>query len=285
MKIATDETILIVDAGSTKAEWSVTSREGVCAVHRSQGINAMVTSPGEISRIVSLSAEALGAYKPSRIFYYGAGCASAESCGRIRHILENRWPDCAIEINSDLLGAARALLGKEPGIACILGTGSNSCLYDGQNIVKNIPSLGFIIGDEGSGAALGKRFISDIFKGYLPESVKTDFLEKSGLSLNEILESVYRRPAPNAFLASMVPYIKENLWNPHIYGMVIKEFSHFFRRNVAMYPECRRLPICFTGSIALHFSDVLKEAAETQGFSISSIVGDPSPALIRYHSF
>lgn len=285
MKITTDETILIVDAGSTKTEWSAVSRGGVLASYRSEGINAIVTPTVRIEEIVALAAGELGNHIPSRIFYYGAGCATTESCGRIGSILAALWPDAEIEVASDLLGAARALLGNKPGIACILGTGSNSCLYDGKDIIKNIPSLGFIIGDEGSGAALGKRLISDIYKGYLPESVKEDFLKESELSLSEILDRVYRQPSPNAFLASLVPYIKKNLWNPHICGMVIKEFSHFFRRNVAMYPGCRRLPVCFTGSIALHFSDVLKEAADTQGFSISSIVGDPSPSLIEFHAF
>lgn len=279
--------ILIADAGSTKVEWVVMTANGnVQSRITTHGINALMAEKEDLENLFSKARHLLAFDgELDEIYYYGAGCATPAICKKISCVLEVIWGVKPVDIHvySDLLGAARALLGESAGIACILGTGSNSCLYDGQAIVKNVPSLGFILGDEGSGAALGKRLVADAFKGHLPELVRNHFLEMYELSMEEILEYTYRRPAANRFLASLVPFLKEHLWNPYVYSVVREEFLSFLRRNVAMYKGCHSLPIAFTGSIAYHFSDILNEAAEHLGFKVNKIEKNPIEGLIAYH--
>lgn len=278
------EITLIADAGSTKIEWLALADGAECARLVTDGVNALTADTATLGVMMADVAKAMpNIGQPTHIYYYGAGCVSASVCDKIREAIGLAYPNALIHVTTDLLGAARALLGTTPGIACILGTGSNSCLYNGSKIVANTPSLGYIIGDEGSGAALGKRLISDIFKGYLPENVGHQFMHDTGLTLPEILDKTYKQPNANRFLASLTPFIKDNLWNPHIYGLVIKEFSHFFRRNVLMYEDCKSLPICFTGSIAWHFAKPLHEAAASQGLIISKITQTPADGLVQYH--
>lgn len=284
---------LIADAGSTKVEWVIISGDGnIEARVTTHGLNALMADPEEVAR---LFAKAKSLLKPvasvDEIYYYGAGCATPVICKKIKDALMETWAtpgnpisDEDIHVDSDLLGAARALLGHKPGIACILGTGSNSCLYDGEKITHNVPSLGFILGDEGSGAALGKRLISDAFKGQLPELVRDNFLSLYELTQEEILDYTYRRPAANRFLASLVPFLKDHLWNPYVYSLVREEFKSFLKRNVSLYPGSHSLPLSFTGSIAYFFADILSEAADAQGLKVGKIEKSPMEGLIAFHS-
>ncbi|MDE6810829.1 MAG: ATPase [Muribaculaceae bacterium] len=280
--------ILIADAGSTKVEWVVMSSTGnVESRITTHGLNALMADKETIESLFKKAKHLLSfENKISEIYYYGAGCATPAICNKIIEALQRVWDieKASINVYSDLTGAARSLLGENPGIACILGTGSNSCLYDGKDIKYNVPSLGFILGDEGSGSALGKRLVADAFKGHLPPLVRDHFLEMYDLSLEEILDYTYRRPAANRFLASLVPFLKEHLWNPYVYSLVREEFILFIKRNVAMYQGCYSLPLAFTGSIAYHFSDILNEAAEYLGFKISKIEKNPMDGLISYHT-
>ncbi|MDE6330023.1 MAG: ATPase [Muribaculaceae bacterium] len=278
--------ILIADAGSTKIEWSIISEDGeqenAVSTH---GMNALMAEPNEIVALFKKVGAMLGQDESfQEIHYYGAGCATPAICEKIHSAIAEVWCAGTTLVNSDLLGAARALHGRTPGIACILGTGSNSCLYDGSTISANVPSLGFILGDEGSGAALGKRLISDAFKGQLPKNVRDKFLDMYELTLADILDYTYRRPAANRFMASLVPFLKEHLWNPYVYSIVREEFIAFIRRNVAMYQGSHSLPLAFTGSIAYHFADILREAADSQGFKVDKIEKSPMPGLISFHS-
>ncbi len=277
---------LIADAGASKVEWALVSDNGdVKARVETEGINALIASPETTGTILTTLKDNIKAYPhPDYIFYYGAGCATPEICKNMQDIISKCWEKAHIEVSSDLLGAARALFGKESGIACILGTGSNSCLYDGVVIAGNVPSLGFILGDEGSGSALGKRLLSDAFKGRIPALIRERLLEAHNLTLPDILDKLYRQQSPSKFLASFVPFIKENIWNPYIFSLVLKELTKFIRRNVAMYPGAHSLPISFTGSIAYYFSEILKEAASSQGYSISKIEARPMEGLIKYHT-
>lgn len=280
--------VLIADVGSTKVEWVIVGADGsVESQINTHGLNALLADPEDIMLLFEKAQVLLGQTEPFRqIHYYGAGCATPAICDKIRSALQATWPGTdSIEVESDLLGAARSLLGRQPGIACILGTGSNSCLYDGVNIVSNVPSLGFILGDEGSGAALGKRLVADAFKGQLPELVRDHFLGLYELTLEEILDYTYRRPAANRFLASLVPFLKDHLWNPYVYSLVREEFASFLRRNVALYPGSHSLPLSFTGSIAHHFSDILREVADSQGLKVGKIEKSPMEGLIKYHTF
>ncbi len=276
---------LIADAGSSKIDWVVLADGGdELARVSSIGVNALMCSRQEIAEAFGKVQDKLGVDDAlAEIHYYGAGCATQSICAKVHAALGDVWRAGTLHVNSDLLGAARALFGREKGIACILGTGSNSCLYYGHEIVEHIPSLGFILGDEGSGAALGKRLVADAFKGHLPRPIRDQFMKQYEMSLNDILEYTYRRPAANRFLASLVPFIRDHLWNPYVYSLVREEFECFLRRNVAMYSGARSLPLAFTGSIAWHFADILKDAAGRQGLSVSHIMPSPIEGMINFH--
>lgn len=275
---------IIADAGSTKVEWAVIDETGALSLRFvTPGINAIITPNIDILDIFRSVAEKISHMKePNQIFYYGAGCATPQLCLKIETLLRSFWPHSQIEVGSDLVGAAKSLLGCKRGIACILGTGSNSALFNGEKVTMNVPPLGFILGDEGSGTALGKRLIKEIFKGFMPEELKNDFFQETGLSLQEIIERVYREKAPNKFIASLVPFIRKHIQHPFIYNMVIEEFGEFFRRNVALYPDSTEIPVSFTGSIAFYFESELRIAAEREGFKIGTITKNPMDGLIHH---
>lgn len=276
---------LIADAGSTTVDWALIRPGDSCVMQfKTTGLNALQASPEEIRGLFAEAARQLpGDAMLSEIYYYGAGCATPAVCSKIEAELLSAFGADSAMVTTDLLGACRAMLGDSRGIACILGTGSNSCLYDGKAITSNIPPLGFILGDEGSGAALGKRLISDMFKKALPESLTRQLLGTSGFALGDILDRVYRQPAPGRFLASLVPLIADNITDPDIRAMVRQEFTAFLERNVMRYPEANSLPLNFTGSVAWHFRDILTEAARALGLKISKITPSPMPGLIEYH--
>ena len=204
-----------------------------------------------------------------------------EQC--IYYYLRKVFPDAdRIEVESDLLGAARAVCQHQEGLACILGTGSNSCFYDGEKIVGNIPPMGYILGDEGSGAVLGKLFLNALFKGALPDGMKADFLQSSGLSYPEIIQRVYRQPMANRFLASTSLYISEHLDVPALWELVKQNFRDFFHKNIAQYGR-HDLPVGAIGSIAYHYRDLLQEVAEEEGYNLSKIAKSPMEGLVAYH--
>ena len=218
----------------------------------------------------------------STVFFYGAGCIP-EKKGVVEKVLRKVFPDAdRIEVESDLLGAARAVCQHQEGLACILGTGSNSCLYDGGKIVGNIPPLGYILGDEGSGAVLGKLFLNALFKGALPDGMKEDFLQSSGLSYPEIIQRVYRQPMANRFLASTSLYISEHLDVPALRDLVKQNFSDFFHKNIAQYGR-HDLPVGAIGSIAYHYRELLQEVAVEEGYKLNKIAKSPMDGLVAYH--
>ncbi|MDE6026754.1 MAG: ATPase, partial [Muribaculaceae bacterium] len=216
----TNDVRLIADAGSSKVEWAVLFNDGSQPVRfTTPGINALMTETRELVEAFRKASENLPtSCKVSAIYYYGAGCATSAICGKISDALQSVWDGAQPYVESDMAGAARALLGREKGIAAILGTGSNSALYDGEGIIGNIPPLGFILGDEGSGTALGKRLIKEIFKGKMPEELKETFFKEFDISLPEILNKVYKEPAPNKFIASLVPFIRKHMDSPFIHN-------------------------------------------------------------------
>ena len=189
-----------------------------------------------------------------------------------------------VEVASDLLAAARAVCGRKPGIACILGTGSNSCYYDGENVVQNVSPLGYILGDEGSGAVLGKLLVGDVLKKQLPQHLCDKFMKEYDLDYTTIITSVYRKPAANRFLAQFAPFLERNIDEPSIHNIVLRSFTDFFTRNVASYPGYKELPCNFVGSIALCEKAVLQEAAQALGITIGTVIKDPMEGLVKYHS-
>lgn len=275
--------ILIADCGSTKTDWALCDKGAVVAKVKTQGFNPTQQSEEDI--YTALSAEisgAIAADAPTTIYFYGAGCAYETANKRMQAAIERIFTTRDIHINSDLLAAARALCGHEEGIACILGTGSNSCLFDGEKIIDNTPSLGYILGDEGSGAHLGRQLVSDCIKKQLSAPLCEKFMKKYKMSVAEILERVYREPLPNRFLASFAPFLHENRKNAEVHNLLKHCFTQFFQRNTMVYRRSW-LPIHIIGSIGVNFAQEIKETAESLGLSVGNIVDSPMNGLIEYH--
>lgn len=276
--------ILISDSGSTKTDWVLLEGNAVLLRVKTQGFNPTQQSCEDIADVLAKELKPqLDGREPDEIFFYGAGCAYEEADSRMRKALETLFVTRKIEINSDLLAAARALCGREEGIACILGTGSNSCYYNGREIVDNIPPLGFILGDEGSGATLGRQLVNGCLKRQFSGEICTRFFEQYNLDVAKILEKVYREPMPGRFLASLAPFLYENRRNPQIHKMLVENFVIFFKHNSMAYRRSW-LPIHFVGGIATSFQEEVKVAAESLGLSIGNIVESPMKGLIEFHT-
>ena len=281
--------ILIADSGSTKTDWCLCDQGAVILNIQTQGINPYHQSEEAIEAVLReellpqpIAQKLIAQSSQLTIIYYGSGCANETACNRIKKALREVLDVEDITVHSDLLGAARALCGHEEGIACVLGTGSNSCLYDGKEIISNIPPLGYILGDEGSSAVLGRRLVGDCLKNQLPEAIRDEFLTEYQLTQEIILEKVYRQPLANRFLASLTPFLSKHRDVPEVHKLLVESFIDFFVRNVKQY---RRpwLRIHFVGSIANAFSSELKEAAESLGMEIGTIMRSPMEGLVRYH--
>lgn len=283
---------LIADSGSTKTDWCLCNKGAIIQHIQTQGINPYHQSEDAIEEVLREEllpqlkdqSSHLNAQSPQpEVIFYGSGCANETACKRVEEAIYKVLGTDHITIHSDLFGAARALCGREEGIACVLGTGSNSCLYNGKEIVANIPPLGYILGDEGSSAVLGRRLVGDCLKNQLPETLRDEFLTEYNLTQEIILEKVYRQPLANRFLASLTPFLSKHREVPGIHKLLVESFTDFFVRNVKQY---RRpwLPIHFVGSIAHAFSAELKEAAESLGMELGTILQSPMEGLIKYHT-
>ena len=278
--------ILVAACGSTKIDWCLLNNGKVEKQVFTLGMNAVMLTEEEIKqRLADELAPELDGYPISEVYFYGAGCISEEVCSNVaRAIRANLATATVVEVHTDLLAAARALCGRRPGIACILGTGSNSCYYDGNSIVANVSPLGFILGDEGSGAVLGKIMLGDILKNQLPADLCEKFLSQYDLDRLTIIRRVYKEPQGNRFLASVTPFLLENIDRPEIHALVLNAFKAFFVRNIAQYPDYRNHDVNFIGSIAFYYRAVLAEAAEQCGCRIGSIIKSPMEGLIKFHT-
>lgn len=275
--------ILISDSGSTKTDWVLLQNNTIQTRIKTQGLNPTQQTTETIIKILQQELFQLSDNKKLQaIYFYGAGCAYEAANNRIKSALGTLFETNHIEINSDLLAAARALCGHEEGIACILGTGSNSCYYNGKEIKDNIPPLGFILGDEGSGATLGRQLINACLKRQLPQEICNKFLQQYNLDIAKILEKVYHEPMPGRFLASLTPFLYENRKHPAIHNMLVNCFVLFMQNNLMAYRRSW-LPIHIVGSIGLWFQEEIKEAAESLALSIGKIMESPIEGLIEYH--
>lgn len=273
--------ILIADSGSTKTDWALVDSPGVFVVH-TQGISPVHQSREDISRIIQDELKPqLGNAVVTDVRFYGSG-VRPELESVVEAVLRDSFTSVAsVEAHSDMLGAARALCGKSEGIACILGTGANSCYYDGNTIAGNTPAMGYILGDEGSGAWIGKRFLHDLYKEILPKNVLVEFEAETGLSLPLIINKVYREPMANRFLASLSPFVHSHKDEAGVRQMLIEGFSDFLNFNILPY-ERKDLSVSFVGSIAYFFEAELREAAEIKGFTIGTIERSPLDGMIRF---
>lgn len=277
--------ILLADSGSTKTDWGVVDNDKLIKKLRTGGMNPFQMSEAAITEeIKDHLVPALPTTTLEEVHFYGAGCTREKQPIVERALRANLTINGVCEVASDMLGAARGICGHKPGIACILGTGSNSCSYDGRNLVKNVSPLGFILGDEGSGAVLGKLLVGDVLKNQLSENLTKRFFEKFQLTAAEIIDRVYRQPKPNTFLASFVPFLEENLADPQIYRLVKESFRSFLRRNVMQYEGWQTLPIGFNGSIAKIYKQPLTEVLQEEGMHLGRIIQAPLEAMVTYHT-
>lgn len=276
--------ILIADSGSTKTDWCVTYDNAPIKRIGTKGINPFFQSEEEIRQelIASLLPQ-LPEGTINSVYFYGAGCTPEKAPILRRALADSLSVIGTIKINSDMLGAARGLCGHEAGIACILGTGSNSCFYNGEEIVTNVSPLGFILGDEGSGAVLGKLLIGDILKNQLPPALTESFFQQFDLTTAEIIDRVYRQPFPNRFLASLSPFLAQHIGEPAIRTLVLNSLTAFLRRNVMQY-DYRQYPAHFIGSVAHCYKELLEEAAQATGVRIGKVLPSPMAGLIEYHT-
>lgn len=298
--------ILIADSGSTKTDWLLLHSSNpllpneVIATFHTQGITPIHQTAGDIRQILERELlPQLSSFPRAKlinmgilehsllqnisIFFYGSGC-TPEHVPMMKQLFIEEMSPKTIEVHSDLMAAARALCQHEPGIACILGTGANSCLYDGQDIVQNTPALGYILGDEGGGAVLGRNFMNAIFKNPQFAALRDDYLQKTKLTQADIINKVYREPLANRFLATTSLYIQEHLDDPLLRNLVVQNFRQFFRCNIVPYQH-NDLPVHFVGSMAHHYVEQLKQAADVEGYHLGHIMKSPMEGLVTYHSY
>ena len=277
--------ILLADSGSTKTDWCLVDGRTTVARVRTRGTNPFFQSSDEIAdEIASALIPQLPSAEVDDVFFYGAGCTAEKQPVLADALSRHLSVSGRLEVATDMLAAARSLCGHEPGIACILGTGSNSCAYDGTVITKNVSPLGFILGDEGSGAVLGKTLVGDILKEQLPRHIIEKFNDRFHLTAADIIERVYRQKLPNRFLASLVPFLGENIADESVERLVVDSFRRFLVRNVKLYDGWDRLPIGFNGSIAYYYRPQLVKALQAEGMTLGRIVQAPMGGLIEYHT-
>lgn len=277
---------LIADCGSTKIDWCLVEDGKVNKQVFTCGMNAVMLTEEEMRERIGaeLMPELAGlSEKIEAVYFYGAGCISPEVCGNVANAIRAHIPAPVIEVHTDLLAAARALFGRNPGIACIMGTGSNSCYYDGEKICDNVSPLGYILGDEGSGAVLGKLLLGDVLKEQLPKELCDKFLKQYDLDRLTIIKRVYKEPQANRFLASVSPFLIQNIQEPAVKDLVMRAFKAFFVRNIHHY-DYKNLNVNFVGSIANYYKEVLTEAAAECGCTVGNIIKSPMEGLIAFHA-
>lgn len=278
---------LIADCGSTKIDWCVIENGKVVKQVFTCGMNAVMLTEEEMrTRIANELMPNLADLKNriEAVYFYGAGCISDDVCANVANAIRDNIKAETIEVHTDLLAAARALCGHKPGIACIMGTGSNSCYYDGENICDNVSPLGYILGDEGSGAVLGKILLGDVLKNQLPKEICEKFLAQYELDRLTIIKRVYKEPQANRFMASVTPFLLQNIGNPAVHNLVMNAFKAFFVRNIQQYKDYDKLSVNFIGSIAFYYSNVLSEAAAACNCRVGTIIKSPMEGLIAFHA-
>ncbi len=275
---------LIADSGSTKAEWCLMVGQKKQLVF-TQGISPYFLNTEQITKLLLTELKpTVGKVRVEEVYYYGTGCSNPANVRIVKKAIQNVFGSIHTEVTHDLMGAARALCGNKKGVACILGTGSNSCYYNGKRIIKNSPGLGYVLGDEGSGAYLGKKVI----QYYLYKTFDTDLNERFDARYKtnsvEILENVYKKPLPNRYLASFALFLSENRGHYMVENIIEDGLNDFFFQHICKYRESWTLPVSFIGGVAYHFKDVLEELCKSYELELGRVLQNPMEGLIRYHS-
>lgn len=275
---------LIADSGSTKTEWCLMNGKQK-KTFLTQGLSPYFLSAEQIGYIIENELKPkLKKVEPTEIFFYGTGCSNVENNRMVKKAVNKVFNTAEVSVDHDLMGAARALCGSEKGIACILGTGSNSCYFNGHKIIKNSPGLGYILGDEGSGAYLGKKVIQYFLYNTFDADLMDRFHAKFKTSSDEILTAVYKKPLANRYLASFAIFLAENRGHYMIENIIEDGFNDFFFNHVYKYRESWTLPVHFVGSVAYGFKDVLKEMCRSYELQLGKVIQKPIEGLIKFHS-
>jgi glucosamine kinase len=276
--------MLIADSGSTKTDWRLIDEFNNIHQAQSIGLNPYFTSDGEmVEAMTTGTLKLFTATEVEEIHFYGSGCSSPSQISKVEKALSTVYVNAKYFVEHDLLGAARALCGTEPGIAVILGTGSNSCFFDGEFITRNVPSLGYVLGDEGSGAYIGKRFIAELLSGQAPDEMQVRFQKKFGLNRDDILQKIYMEPFPNRFLASFTKFLYTNLDLAYTKTLIHECFEAFFVAQIAKYEAHQKVPIHVVGSVGFYFNAILRDVAAKRNISLGNVLESPIAALTLYH--
>ncbi|RZS95746.1 N-acetylglucosamine kinase [Cecembia calidifontis] len=275
--------ILIADSGASKTDWRLINKKGEIAQHRGIGFNPNYQTAAEMASdlqdefLLNLRGEV------DVVYYYGAGCTSAKNREQVENGLRTVFRHAEIFVDHDMMAAARATCGHEAGIACILGTGSNSCDYDGEVIIDKRPAPGYILGDEGGGAYIGRKFLADFIHEEMPKKIREKVLDKFQLDTQTIIENVYQRPFPGRYMASFCRFITENKSEPYCYMLYYNAFQDFFKKHVMKYENYKKKKVNFVGSIAFYNSDILRSAAYDADIHVNLIIESPIAGLSLFH--
>ena len=274
---------LIADSGSTKTEWCLINGKSTKTFY-TQGLSPYFLSAEQIEYIIEQELkQKLKKNDPEEIYFYGTGCSNVENVKLVKKAIEKVFVNAKVSVNHDLMGAAKALCGNEKGVACILGTGSNSCYYNGKKIIKNSPGLGYVLGDEGSGAYLGRKVIQYFLYNTFDADLMDRFNAKYNTNSDEILTAVYKKPLPNRYLASYAIFLAENRGHYMIENIIEDGFNDFFFNHIYKYSESWTLPIHFTGSVAYGFRDVLKDMCNSYELKLGKVLKKPMDGLVKFH--
>jgi glucosamine kinase len=283
--LKTKKMILIADSGSTKTDWVSINENQVKVFYKSSGINPFYISSDEIFNIIENTFKpAKISKKVEKIHFYGTGCIKNHNTYIVVDGLKQFFKNAEINVEDDMIGAARSIFGNNKGIACILGTGANSCKYDGSEIIEKIPTLGYILGDEASGAYFGKILINNYFKKIMPEDLSVKFNNQYQPEISNVLNKVYKQAFPNRYLAKFTHFLSENIDHPYIQYLLQSGFDAFILNNIAKYKNFENYPVGFAGSIAHHFSESLKKTCLKHQIKIEKIAKRPIEGLINYHT-
>lgn len=274
---------IIADSHSTSAEWVLTDNETIVEHAFTSGINPFFQGRREASHIVRLELpDIFFKQRPAAVHFYGAGCLTLEKCKIIQSSLVAQFRT-QVHVMPDILGAARSVLKNSPGLVCILDNDSNSGQYDGNELIKTVSPLGYILGNEGSGVFMGKRLLADVLKEFAPADIREAFFERFQMSRADLIDTVYTKPIAQRLLAQFVSLLRDNQSHPYVHGLVYRSFMFFFKRNIVLY-DYKEQPLHVVGSIGACFQDILRETAADFGVEISQIVKNSIPGLIKYHT-
>lgn len=276
---------LFADSGSTKTEWMLVKSDGDVLVHtRTRGLNPYYISETDVHEAVfEVMPEYVDPLAIQHVLFYGAGCGNPDRRRMMVDALEDSFTVAIVDVFTDILGAARALCQNQRGIAAILGTGANACAYNGENIYRKVLSLGYLLGDEGSGAYLGKRFLDAYYRSGFDHDFMRTIRKELSMDYAEVMNSIYRSETPGVYLASFVPFMAANRTHQVIKSILLDSFDAFFENILKMIPEYKELPVGFSGSVAWIFQDEIREVAGVKNLAVGKFMQDPLQSIVEYH--